>query len=416
MSKSNNLSALKQLHVSKKNDLEYFMKTGGSVKGSYERLDVAANPGSYTGGGETIFKDLRKGNSQFINNIELVVTTSAITSTGGTYRRFVANFIECLFKRIECYDKEELLVYYDNKHAIHHINLLTNDWEEYDYVVKEKIGDVAEATRNSRSAAAQTFRLNLKNIFDIILDKPFPIFLMQSETSLRFKFRLIDTLNDLIELDGTAPVWSITDMHLEVEYVENDTVAAYYRSVGNNMNPLLIFHQFQPAKTEITCASGTTTKEQKIDELQNKDVAFISFNLTTTANNADGKTPTYVALSKFALTSSGKYLTPKKVKITDESFKNFDLYNIDLLNRKNLYGKNLYLINYTDSLVQELKPQLIGINYNDWLKSKTHSRYFNESDAQLELEFSSLGAEHKVIVNTWHHVHFVLKNGEIRKL
>lgn len=408
---------LKHLHLSAKNDMDYFNKTGGMVKGSYERLDIQANPSSYIGGGETIFKDLRKGDCQFINNIELVVTTSPITSTGGTYKRFVSNFIEVLFKRMEMYNKEELLAYVDNKHAINTMNTLTNDFEAYDNVVVNKIGQLSSSARNTAASGVQTFRLNLKSIFDCILDRPFPVFLLNDETSLRFKFRLIDNLSSLVELDGSAPVFSITDMHLEVEYVKNETIANYYRSI-KGFSPMLTFHQLQQAKTEIDLASGSTLYTKKIDELQNKDVCFISFSMSTSASDIDGTLPAYVKIDKFALTSSGKYLTPKQVKITDESYKNFDIYNLDVLNKKNLYGKNLYIINYSDSLVHELSPQLVGINYNDWLKSKTHSRFFSESDTQLELEFaSSLGSNHKVTVNTWYHQHFIINQaGNLTKL
>lgn len=406
---------IKSQHHTRKHDIEHYKLTSYTdVIGPHTRINEIATSQSFTEGSQISFKiGSKAGNNKFLSDAMVVAKLSTVTATGtGIYKRLI-DYPACfLFQKIEVFHNGTQLSEM-NSQEIYQMLYLSHENHYWDSIVKKQLGSGTESERNTLANAAQELIIPLR-IFKFLFDRNLPIFLLEGE--LEFRLTYNNSFASMVETDGTAPAFTVNNVYIETEYVENANVANWLRTeIKKNNSSIAHFVGLEPHLKQQVLQSGTTDYQLRFDEVHEKDVLFITM-AKVPAVQVGKSESTYSKVDKYALKSSGTYLSIKNVDIEDFTYRKSILYSMHPLNIENLQTDNLYIISYASDLGHELYYQNPR-HFNNWSKQLTSSRYFRETDVQMELKFdSNLAANDKIYLCCYEVAHYSLVGAGDKKV
>lgn len=306
-------------------------------------------------GNNTIIRIPKSGDS-FLSHAVLEVVVAPLTKTGGTYVSLINAFGLFCFDRIELSVAGEKI---DTMYPKQIEQLLVQHTyaEELEYK-KSNLGYGTTTERRASSSAQQTFYLELNRYFSI-MNNPMPISLLDSE--LEFTIYWSNNLSQLVETDGTNPVFSFVSATINVTYAEPNGVN---RNLIKDLQSKSGSEGFPIYSEEILrimrpWAGGASTNQFQLTELNDKNVIYL--NVTDSSNvvpSVPGASYDPIADSKIALyrlENSGKQIHGAEFDISDAYFKGCLAQEYSFIGIKELKNRNIYSISYSDDLKDEFE-------------------------------------------------------------
>lgn len=344
-----------------------------------------------------------KEGDQMITSIDIKAVLSTITTTGGTFRRYVDGVGMYHWIRLELWSDGELVntIYAENldESVQQHNNL-----DEY-AVLQQKLGIATTAVRNAASAAPQTFFVPLDEVF-AIFSQPFPRFLC-NDLELRVYFR--GPLSALVETDGTAPVCSLLDYKLVVSYDEvGNDIVNFLKEKANSRDGFIMYQYSYLQKVFPVAAGASTSQTIPLEILNNKDLIYCNI---VSKLNSDLSTPlacnyrNYQLIQQFNMKSSSNYINGTQFDVTDVYYKRYFLQDYDFLGMAILATSNIYSISFSENL-----SQTFGERQNTYSGSKD---FTGISDAEINLIVPSTTNALRIIVNMIIARRVAIRNGKL---
>jgi len=236
---------------------------GHAAIADYEKdcLDIA--PSTATAN-QWVFKTDK--NCDFFENLWLYFTTSALTTTGGTYRRLIPSFGLHNFEKIEMRNGTNLVqtIYPSLETWSRYIKSLT-------YEQREKLWPLVgmgytAAERNTRATATQTFCVPLDFFWRDDVTKELIVPAVQNGLQITCYLR---PLTATVQTDGTVPVLTYTDIQLRqgLVHVPEAQREMNVASVTSGRSIEYIYDELAALPPVIVASGTTTTGQIKLDGL-----------------------------------------------------------------------------------------------------------------------------------------------------
>jgi hypothetical protein len=378
-----------EILLSNESQIQAFQVSGGKIvtgELSYNKIQSEPAASSITFGSNYIeLKVKRNGHRDWLKDARIYIAVSALTTTGGTYRRFVNAPMIYMHEgfRLMVDSKEEEYITADMVFENISRHVRSDQWNR----IANDIGyNTSTSARNTAASSTQAFSLALKYLFNFFSH---PVDL-NSYADIRIRCYLRNSLRHCIQTDGTSPVLTFNSYLLDAEYV---TVNEH---VNNMSKEMVISKRVHPIydheylQKDFALASGATTASLDMPELSGKNVVDILVMIRATSNINTNDTSDYtdsnIAITTFNIKSGSKYLNNLQQDVTVATE-----YARLLLPRMHYNGIN-QIINRTNPAV--------CINFSTYEHSNTeHSHKFNGAkdfgdirDCKINLTFSSLAA------------------------
>lgn len=377
-----------------------------SKKDTLKEIAPDQNPDFTMSGAQISFSILKNG-SDVITDIAIKMAVSALTQTGGTYKRGCDGLPNWYHQRYELWSNGALIdtCYPENLDS----NLISHNNDDEYTVLKKQVGMGTTAERNTAYASAQTFFLPLKEMFSIF-SQPCPINVIDDLELRVYCGR--GSVGALCEYDGTTPVMTLSDYKLVCVYSDaGQAVNNFIRARSNEPQGFVVFDYSYGQKRWPVAASASTAQTIQLPEVNNKDLIYMELQIKEQADLSTAGAINYrdyQALTNYNLKSGSNYLQAAQFDITDAYYRYYLLEDYDFLGQKNLISSNLYTISFSDNLSQSF-----GENQNTYAGSIDLS---NVSDANVNVTLSSTTNALYVYVNLVYAQRICIKNGMIRVL
>lgn len=269
--------------------------------------------------------------SDKLGPLSLCWDQAALTTTGGTYRRFQDYFPLTLIEKAEFRSNNAVVYTWRPEKTFWKIHKHLSQVDK-DVRAAEMAGNLTTAERNTLAAASQKIIVDLDFPFTLAPDRYQEIRPLAVPPCVRVYWR---SLNNIVQTDGTVPVSAIsnlelrtTQFHFEVE--EKDTHVHIHES---DHGIVRIMEETMVDETTASTMIPTGTSGVFQLELKNwkTDVRFAGFwlrpRLNLVANlavNLTWETDQFIEIDRFRLvTGSGEEIIPW----TDGKFNLFRMHN-----------------------------------------------------------------------------------------
>ena len=366
--------------------LSDFVNTKGqTVKGKKTILQVKPDSTSTPAFGSIPVIKIRRNGNQLLNDSRLVFSISAMTKTAGTFVRLCnAGGLYC-FKRYELWQNGNQVgnsVFAD--HVFKNIQYYVNS-DRYS-IVSNNIGVDTTTNRNTAGTAGQTFALNLKHIFNLFA-KPLDRELVSDDFEIRLYLR--DSVVNVCQTDGTNPTFTITDMYLDLEYVEPaQSVMTLSREMffSNDKKTQPMFY-VENLLNQSTQLAGSVQATISLPELKDRNVIDITVIIRATslldAIQAD-YTDSLIPATSWNIKSNSLYLNGLQQDITSAYYQKVIVPRLKWLGIRNVLP----------NIANEFVIPFANVYDNETADAHSFhgSRLFTESDARMTINYSALAA------------------------
>lgn len=382
---------------------DYIFHKGSRVVGNSENRQLQGQI-SVPQLGTPFNLDIIQNGRTFIKKCNFEFTVSAVTTTGGTFRR-LPNGAHWFFDRIELYHGSELIST-QFPSVMHAMLYQHNDFDEFG-VIAPADGILSVADRNAASASTQTFTLPMDELFSLF-SKPLPYW-QYTAANLQFRFHWRQA-GQIVETDGTSPVLSVLRANMNVSYVEPAaSVAKYvddiYKTGG--MRTLMFHYDFINVTQPL--AAGQNQFAIALQTLNNYDVIYLNFMTRLNTDLVANAFTNFQTIGAWNLKSASRYINGTLFDVTPQYFQQTQLEEYAFRGGLNLRTLNLYSINYSYDL-----NDAFGENNNDYCGSRD---FRGVTDAMLNLTYpTALGAAQTLTVDIIRAEMIVLMNGQLKKL
>lgn len=362
-----------------------FKLSGGEeIIGANEvRTITSISSSTPTFGQRFVFNVSAWGTENWLTQLSLITTVSAVSKTGGTYARLCNCFAFFMFDRIEIYQNGKIFsTYYP--HQMYHRYM--QDWSEEEALIEcNLIGDLSDTDRNTAAASPQTFVLHMSD-FIALFAKPLPLFLLKDPIQIHFYMR--SNMSELVQTDGTNPSFTYTDCHLSARYCE--PIGKYQINKLVSASPFpLVDEDFKLVQRQVIGNGSTKTFAFNLQEINNSIIVQLPFFINKQSDKAAGKHDVYQKIESFTLRQASKYLTDEQYDITDKIYRYEILPFLDADGINALFKDNLYTICFADHLYRHLRHHLCAERYSG-------SKFFhNTPDAEFSITYGSAPADNQ---------------------
>jgi hypothetical protein len=326
--------------------------------------------------------DLSPKGDDFLRDARLITVISAITSTGGTYRRGVNGLGLYMWDRMELWNGGKLLYTAYMDQVLYQLLYMTPlyKWAR----LSADIGwDTSTANRNTLAGSAQTFSIALKWIFDFF-QKDIDVSLYKK---LQLRLYPQTSAATVCQTDGTAPTFTITSCKLDMDFVtpKQDVVLLSRQMWKDNTIPKEIVHE--NFIKEVAISSGATSAVIDLPEIFDKLVNEIYFlirpntQLRSTAGTSDF-TDNNTAITSWNIKSKNSFLNNYEADIDLTQYRRVIVPRMDLPNQQNIITRSEYIIPFSEGYASE----------TDDKKSFVGFKKMPNQDIKLTLNFSALAA------------------------
>ena len=385
---------------------------GGQIIGQVVNQIGKAEPSATPTFGSTVIYKFKKSGDDVLDDEYLIIDISAITGTGGTYIRGVNALGLFMFKafRLKQNNENVKVIYPDN--VMQNIKYYCNS-DEY-ATLSQQLGIYSQTDRNTLAGASQRFAIPLKLLF-AVFSKALDMASIKGDLELHAELR--GDVQHCIQTDKTLSTFSITNTYLDLQYIKPqpiilNTMRKMYNEKGGLSAP---WFDITHTLLEKSIALGETNVQFSLPSLQHCRIIDIYFFIVATSLRdtvlTSDYTDTFIAITDFSLKSGGKYLNfGLESNITKSYYDKVILPRLDFVGWKNILSgtsiENAYVISFAndhDSETSETKKYHGG-------------RVFAENDVVLEVNFSALAANSKIIALVREAGRSIVSKGEIKSL
>lgn len=293
-----------------------------------------------------------------LGHLTLMWDQGALTTTGGTYRRFCDWFPLVLIEKIDLLfgpnhvftQRPEKKFYKIQKHL---------SSESKATMASMLAGDLTTTQRNTLAAGSQRVIFDIDFPFCLSTDRYLELRALAYEPTVRIYWR---SLNNVVQTDGTVPVSTITNINL-VKYQVHFDAEERDLHIFNTESEHGMVKLHEEAKVEystpLTTLVAGSTGEVEIDLKSWKtEVRFLAFMLRPKANitpanlatNLWYETSTFLPISRFRiLTGSNEEVIPW----IDAKYNQFVMHEQYYFG---IPGANIYFYSWDDHPMDELNP------------------------------------------------------------
>lgn len=384
----------------------YYRSGQAHIMGSRQMQQIQGEGGQTLSFGQQEWRvSIPKQGSMWVEKANLQIVISAITKTGGTYVRGVNALPIFMFNDIELWQGgRKLSTVYPTK--IFEETYAHNDSDEIQ-ILKPALGIDSDANRATAAAAAQTFTIEMDELF-ALFSQPIEYFLLREE--LQFRFHPISSAALLVQTDGTSPTFSITSAVLNVSYVET---SPQLNKVVSDMHAKEGIPKYHYDYLELKYAIGTgqTQYPNVMQSLQNTDLVYLAFVLKLNSDLSTAGAYNYTnfqTLASWNIKSGSNYINDALFDITPTIYRQNQLDIYGFRGTANLLGQNIFAISWAHDL-----DEAFGENKNQFSGCKNMRGVV---DATLNLTFSSaVAAAQTLFVEAVVAERLILKNGIFTK-
>lgn len=356
----------------------YFASNGYRIPGDRDRRLIMGDQSvpqlNSTSTVDHWFRLDKYGDSVYAN-LKLVLGVGPVSATGGTYARLCDCAGIFLIERIQVwYDGKQISDVHSD--AIYSRYFQDNTGAERELLFRA-IGSGSEADRDTAAAGNQTFVLDLDEIFsywNMILPRNI---MTNDDFRVMVRFRGI---NDVVETDGTAPSFAITNCKLGLSLVRSNPQLNAILTEGMNNGFGLPFHQIEPI---IITKQETSALSTQIDlpVLRDKDVVSMDFFCRSATDLADNKYTTFAdVIADYSMESANTYTHGAQFPIDRDLYTKLILPNYNIAAMDQLMDSRLWVCSFSASLEDQ---------WSEGEQIYAGSKYFTQGDNKLTINYNA---------------------------
>lgn len=358
-------------------------------------------------GNNTIIRIPKSGDA-FLSNAVLEIVVAPVTKTGGTYVRLINAF------GLFCMDRIELSIGGEKIDTLYpkmiEQFLVQHTYAEELEFKKPNLGYGDNTARGTAAASQQTFFIEL-NRYLSLLNNPLPISLLDAE--LEFTIYWANSVNVLVETDGTNPQFSFVSATINATYAEplgarRDLIRELAAEANGAGFPI---YSEEFLRITRPWAGGALTNQFQLTELNDKNVIYMNITDNSSVVPSGASYTGYnplddLKLAKYRLENNGKQIHGSEFDITDAYFKGCLMQEYSFVGIKELRSRNIYSISYSDDLKDEFEE-----NKNEYSGSMSF-RDMNSVTMKLDYE-SAAPANRVVTINVFMPRKHVIRKGKL---